>query len=85
MERQTIQETLQAVFRRAFKNPTLVVHERMSAADVPQWDSLNHMLLVAEVEQAFGFTFRLRDLNRMRDVGDMMDLIAAQGRPVTLA
>lgn len=82
MERHAIQEALQAIFRRVFRHDTLVVHEDLSAPDVAEWDSLNHMLLIAEVEDAFGFRFRLKDLNRMRKVGDMMDLIALHGRPV---
>jgi acyl carrier protein len=33
------------------------------------------MLLIADVEAAFGIKFKLKELNKMRNVGDMIDII----------
>ena len=54
---------------------SIVVTNALSASDVHEWDSLTHMLLIVEVENKFGIKFKLKDLNRMRNVGDMVDII----------
>jgi acyl carrier protein len=50
----------------------------MSAKDVEGWNSLNHMILVSEIEKAFSIKFKLKDLNKMHNVGDMIDIIASK-------
>jgi acyl carrier protein len=42
---------------------------------VESWDSLTHMLLITEVENSFSVKFRLKDLNKMRNVGDLVDIL----------
>jgi acyl carrier protein len=48
----------------------------MTANDVDSWDSLSHMVLIVEIEKAFNIKFKLRELNKMKNVGDMIDLLA---------
>jgi acyl carrier protein len=50
----------------------------MSSNDVDGWNSLNHMILVSEVEKAFSIKLKLKDLNKMHNVGDMIDIILSK-------
>jgi acyl carrier protein len=75
MERATVIEQLTPVFRKIFNNPGLEISDEMTANDVEGWDSLSHMLLIADVETAFSIKFKLKELNKMRNVGDMIDII----------
>jgi acyl carrier protein len=75
MERATVIEQLTPVFRKVFNAPDLTITDEMTANDVEGWDSLSHMLLIADVEAAFGIKFKLKELNKMRNVGDMIDII----------
>ncbi len=75
MERATVIEQLTPVFRKIFNAPELVITDEMTANDVEGWDSLSHMLLIADVEAAFSIKFKLKELNKMRNVGDMIDVI----------
>jgi acyl carrier protein len=45
------------------------------AADVPQWDSINHINIVVAVESAFKIKFRTAEIERLRNVGDFVELI----------
>jgi len=45
------------------------------AADVPQWDSINHINIVVAVESAFKIKFRTAEIERLRKVGDFVELI----------
>ena len=78
MEKADIIARLTPVFRNVFGNNSLELRDELSATDVENWDSLSHMLLIAQVEEAFGIKFKLKDLNKMANVGDMMAIIATK-------
>ncbi|MDE3213090.1 MAG: acyl carrier protein [Bacteroidota bacterium] len=75
MEKETVLIKVTEILRQVFKNPSLVITDQTTAHDVDGWDSLSHMILITDVEKAFGIKFRLKELNKMRNVGDMVDLI----------
>jgi acyl carrier protein len=70
-----IADKLNTVFRHVFQDPSLQVHDAMTAGEVANWDSLSHMTMIQEVEKAFGIKFKLKEITRMKDVGDMATLI----------
>ena len=78
MERTEVVNKLTPVFRRVFANDTLEVTNELNASQVANWDSLSHMLLIGEVEKEFSVRFKLKELNKMKNVGDMIDLIIAK-------
>lgn len=78
MNKIEIIDKLTPVFRKVFSDEKLVLTDELSALDVENWDSLSHMLLIAEVESSFAIKFRLKDLNKMANVGDMIDIIGSK-------
>lgn len=78
MDRTIIKEQLNLIFRKVFSNNALTLTEELTANDVDQWDSLTHMRLITEIEQSFMIKFKLKELNKMRNVGDMIDLIQSK-------
>lgn len=78
MERTELVNTLTAIFRTVFSNNSLVITDELTANDVENWDSLSHMLLITEIESSFSIKFKLKDLNKMRKVGDMIDIISSK-------
>jgi len=63
---------------------TLVLTPNLSAADVPEWDSFNHINLIVAIESRFKIKFRTAELEELHTVGHLAVLIAkklaAQGR-----
>ncbi|MBE0673430.1 MAG: acyl carrier protein [Bacteroidales bacterium] len=78
MNRTEIKEQMTPIFRKVFSNPVLMLREDMTANDIEQWDSLTHMILITEIEKEFAVKFKLRDLNKLRNVGDMISLIESR-------
>lgn len=78
MDEKSIMPELEQVFRKVFNNESLIISRSMSANDVDGWNSLNHMILVSEVEKAFSIRLKLKDLNKMHNVGDMIDIILSK-------
>ena len=78
MEEKVIVTKLEQVFRKVFSDESLIISREMSANDVAGWNSLNHMILVSEIEKTFSIKFKLKDLNKMHKVGDMIDIIVSK-------
>ena len=69
---------LTEIFRTVLDDDTLVLRPETTAADVPGWDSMNHITIVVEAEQHFGIKVRTAEIEALRNVGDFVSLIAAK-------
>lgn len=76
MERTEIVEKLTVIFREIFAEPNLVLNDEMTTNDVEKWDSLSHMLMISTVEERFGVKFKLKELNKLKKVGDIVEMLA---------
>jgi acyl carrier protein len=75
MDRHIVVRDLTTIFRSVFSNPSLILADDTTASDIERWDSLTHMVMILEVEKQFGIKFRLKDLNKMKTVGDLISII----------
>ena len=71
-----ILEQLNEVFIDVLENPAITLTRETVAGDVPEWDSLNHVMLVVGVEKRFKIRFAAGEVHSFRNVGDMCDAIA---------
>ena len=74
MTRQEIFEKLNEVFSDVF-DEEIVVSEETTAADIEEWDSLTHITLISEVEDAFGIKMSMKTVLGMKHVGELVDII----------
>ena len=75
MESPEIYEQLTEVFRDVLNDENLKLTPELTAADVPQWDSFNHINIVVATETRFGIKFRTAELEQLRNVGQFVELI----------
>jgi acyl carrier protein len=68
-------EMLEPLFREVFDDPSITLRRDTSADDIEEWDSLTHMNLVMAVELRFRVKFALGELQTLKNVGEMLDLI----------
>ena len=78
MKRSEITEKLTAIFQEVFNDNNIVLRDDMTAADVDNWDSLTHMLMITKVEEEFGVKFKLKELNKLKMVGDLLNNLEAK-------
>ena len=69
---------LQPIFRDILDQPDLVLTRESNASNVEDWDSLAHINLVTATEKHFKVKFALSELQELKNVGDMCDLIQAK-------
>ena len=77
MAREEILAKVNDIFHDVFDDDSIVVTEATTAEDVEDWDSLMHITLISEIEGEFGFKFQMKDVVGMKNVGEMLDIIAA--------
>ncbi len=75
MNEQDVLDRLTPLFRNIFRDDSLVVQPKTTAADVERWDSLSHIDMIMLVEEEFHMRFPTRELTRMKNVGDLVRLI----------
>ncbi len=84
MQQQEIYTQLTTIFHDLFDDDTIVLNPGLTAADVPEWDSFNHINLIVAIEARFDVKFQTAELESMQTVGHLADLIqsklATQGR-----
>jgi len=68
-----IMEKLNGVFCDVFDDDGIKIHAAMTARDITEWDSLNHINLVVAVERAFGVKFTTKEIMTYENVGQFAD------------
>ena len=72
------------IFHDLFDDSSIVVSPEMTADDVREWDSFNHINLIISIEAEFRIKFQAAELEVMHNVGALADRIekklADQGR-----
>ena len=69
---------LTEIFRDVFDDDCLQVTPELTAADLDEWDSLNHIRLVVSVERVFGLRFSAAQVGRLKNVGEFVALIGVR-------
>jgi acyl carrier protein len=75
MNENDVLERLTDLFRDIFDEPSLTLTRDTTAADVPDWDSLNHITIIVESEKKFGVKFQTAEVEELKNVGSFVDLI----------
>ena len=66
---------LQEIFRDILDQPDLVLTRESNAQNVEDWDSLAHINLMTAIEKRYKVKFALGELQELKNVGDMLDLL----------
>jgi acyl carrier protein len=56
--------------------PDIQITADTAADDVEGWDSFNHINIVVAVEAHFGIKFHTAEIEEVRNVGELVELIA---------
>ena len=76
MTEQAILEAVQEIFRDNFDDDTLEITRATCADDIEDWDSQEQIKLLTAIEKKFNIKFKLADVRNLKNVGDLLDLVA---------
>lgn len=75
MSEADILKILTDIFRLNFDDAAIVLRPATTARDIAGWDSAKMVMLILAVEEHFGLTFRSREIDALRSIGDWVALI----------
>ena len=58
--------------------PSELASDTATTNDVDGWNSLSHMMIIAEVEAQFGIKFSFREMVKFKNVGDLCNAIVSK-------
>ena len=75
MNKNEIIGRLTPIVRSVFANDSIVLTEEMSAENTEAWTSMSFMLLLTEIENQFGFKFKMMEILRLQTMGAIINAI----------
>ena len=75
MTKNSVLVKLTKIFREIFNDREIVINNKTTAQDIDNWDSLTHMLLISKIEEEFEIKFKLKELNNLNNVGNLVEII----------
>ena len=76
MQSDEILAALNTIFASVVDDTDAVLKRETTAADVEDWDSLNHIQFVVAIEKYFKLKFSRAEIRSWQNVGEMADAIA---------
>lgn len=75
METTIIKEKIKNVLTTILEHDNFDMQDELTATDVDGWDSLSHMMILTKIEEEFNIKFKLRDLNKLKNMGSLVSVI----------
>jgi acyl carrier protein len=75
MNRDEILKELGIIFCDIFDDDEIVINLEMTAKDIEDWDSLNHINIIVASEKKFGVKFTTKEIRQVANVGEYVELI----------
>ncbi len=75
MTREEVFEKLNDIFRNNFDDDDIELTDETSSSDIDDWDSLEQINLIVAIQDVFNVKFNIDEVNAMKNVGEMVDLI----------
>ena len=75
MNKEDIFSNVSIILKDTFDNQELSISNETNAEDIDEWDSLSHIELISNIEKHFKVRFALGELQDLRNIQDMVELI----------
>lgn len=78
MERTKIISEVKQILIHILQHERFNMKEELTASDVDGWDSLTHMNIITKIEETFSIRFKLKELNKLKNMGTLIELIQSK-------
>lgn len=69
------------IARATFKiQPGVEIIDSMSAKDIPEWDSMNYLFFIAELEKEFKVSFTMDEVMNVKCLGDLRKMVEQRNK-----
>ncbi len=78
MEREELVRRIERTLSAVLGHTEFELHDDLTATDVKGWDSLTHMSIITGLEKEFNVKFRLKEINKLKNIGSLIGLLRSK-------
>ncbi len=67
--------TFNEILSTTFSIPESDIAGTLSSKDIPDWDSMNYLLFISELEKEFSISFSMDEVMNVQTVGDLRQMV----------
>lgn len=56
------------------------IRDELTPQDIPDWDSMNYLLFIAELEKQFQMTFTMDEVMNAKSLGDVRAIVNSKSK-----
>lgn len=68
-------KTFNQIVHELFAIPEGEIRDDLSSKDIPNWDSMNYLMFIAELEKEFSMSFSMDEVMNAQTLGDLRSLV----------
>ena len=72
-------EKLAPIIQKIFKVSAEEINDEMSPSTIPDWDSMNYLIFISELEKEFGVQFTIDETMEAKNLGDIKRYLVNKG------
>ena len=72
-------EKLNSIIQKIFKVKPEDINDNMSSDTIPDWDSMNYLLFISELEKEFNIQFTVDETLEAKNLGDIKKYLKNKG------
>lgn len=73
-------KTFEEVTATAFGIPVEQVNDNLSSKDIANWDSMNYLLFISELEKNFTISFTMDEVMNAQTLGDIHKIVISKAK-----
>ena len=70
---------LNSIIQKIFKVKPEEINDNMSPDTIPDWDSMNYLLFISELEKEFNVQFTVAETMESKNLGDIKRYLKSKG------
>ena len=72
-------DKIKEIFARVFNIKLSEISDSMSKENTPEWDSLNNLMLLTEVEKEYNIKFTASEITKIKCLKDIESILESRG------
>jgi len=73
--KEEVLKKVQDIFMDVLEDEDIELGYNTTSDDIEGWDSLNHIVLIVEIEKEFNFKFKLEKIQNFKNIDEMCEII----------
>lgn len=73
------QQKFNEIIRKVLNIDKSKISDETAPGSIDSWDSLNHLVLISELENAFDISFDIQDIQEMKSIGSIKNILKKYG------